>query len=83
MYSGASVSSISSRGEALDPNLLYPPLEEEGPPLFLNSHRSYFINDVNFTFAETGHFYLTLNISSVKFGFATQNFQRRNFSKTF
>jgi hypothetical protein len=36
-FSGARVSSISSiscRGDGLDPNLLYPPLEEEGPPLF-------------------------------------------------
>jgi hypothetical protein len=33
MISGARVSSISSRGDGLDPNLLYPPLEE-GPPLF-------------------------------------------------
>jgi hypothetical protein len=32
--SGARVSSISSRGEGLDPNLLYSPLEEKGPPLF-------------------------------------------------
>jgi hypothetical protein len=34
----SSISSISSRGDGLDPNLLYPPLEEEGPPLF--SHLS-------------------------------------------
>jgi hypothetical protein len=25
---------VSSRGDGLDPNLLYPPLEKEGPPLF-------------------------------------------------
>jgi hypothetical protein len=49
------VSSISSRGDALYPNLLYPPLEEEGPPLFPHS---YLINTVIFTFAETGHFFL-------------------------
>jgi hypothetical protein len=30
----SSISSISSRGDGLNPNLLYPPLEEEGPPLF-------------------------------------------------
>jgi hypothetical protein len=30
MSSGARVSSISSRGDGLNPNLLYPPLEEEG-----------------------------------------------------
>jgi hypothetical protein len=30
----SSISSISSRGDGLDPNLLYPTLEEEGPPLF-------------------------------------------------
>jgi hypothetical protein len=42
MSRGARVSSISSRGDGLDPNLLYPPLEEEGHhieeeghPLFL------------------------------------------------
>jgi hypothetical protein len=34
IYSGARVSSISSRGDGLYPNILYPPLEEEGPPLF-------------------------------------------------
>jgi hypothetical protein len=28
------ISSISSRGDGVNPNLLYPPLEEEGPPLF-------------------------------------------------
>jgi hypothetical protein len=38
----------------------------------LNSHRSYLIIAVNFTFAETGYFFLALNISSVKFVFATQ-----------
>jgi hypothetical protein len=31
---GARVSSISSRGDELNQNLLYPPLEEEGSPLF-------------------------------------------------
>jgi hypothetical protein len=30
----SSISSISSRGDGLDLNLLYPPLEEGGPPLF-------------------------------------------------
>jgi hypothetical protein len=40
IYSGArvssisSISSISSRGEGLDPNILYSSPEEEGPPLF-------------------------------------------------
>jgi hypothetical protein len=33
MFRGARVSSISSRGDGLNPNLLYPPLEEEGPPI--------------------------------------------------
>jgi hypothetical protein len=33
----SSISSISSRGEGLDPNLLYPPLEEEEPHLFPQS----------------------------------------------
>jgi hypothetical protein len=46
------VSSISSRRDGLDPNLLNPPLEEEGPPLSLNSCRSNLINAVYFTFAE-------------------------------
>jgi hypothetical protein len=34
ILSGARVSSISSWGDGLDSNLLYSPLEEEGPPLF-------------------------------------------------
>jgi hypothetical protein len=58
----ARVSSISSRGDGLDPNLLYPPLEEEaskrrkGLLYFLNSHICCLINAVNFTFAETVFF---------------------------
>jgi hypothetical protein len=33
-YAVVPESPISSRGDGLDQNLLYPPLEEEGPPLF-------------------------------------------------
>jgi hypothetical protein len=55
---GARVSSISSRGDVLNPNLLYPPLEEKGLLYFRHSHKSYLINAVNFTFAETMQFLL-------------------------
>jgi hypothetical protein len=36
----SSISSISSRGDGLNPNVLYPPLEEEGPPLFSQLSRN-------------------------------------------
>jgi hypothetical protein len=45
VFSGArvssifSISSISSRGDGLNPNLLYPPLEEEGFLYFFNSYQ--------------------------------------------
>jgi hypothetical protein len=69
VFSGArvssifSISSISSRGDGLNPNLLYPPLEEDRGDLGWASSissiltRSYLINSVNFTFAETRHIF--------------------------
>jgi hypothetical protein len=66
---GARVSSISSRGDGLDPNLLYPPLEEEGLPLFPQFSQKLLNKCYLFHICRNIVLFFNSNISSIKFGF--------------